>query len=267
MKKIVFPILLGALMLSSCVMYNGSKPDESSSTSAPTSSETRSTSTDTSSHIDPGPGGDITVYLVLTPVGRYAGTEGEDFSDIHITDAIKYTAKVGDALPGADKITVKSGTGKFLNWVYYDTATNPGAPTVVETIPAKNGMILYAQFGNYTIPYVPPKPGDICTFYFVNTHDWTDLKLYCWDNAGNKNAGWPGVEGLQEVDPSRKLYKFTATYGETNWVYPNFIINGSGGTVQTVDCSLEAMNNYNTVRIGDKSGEKYTVTYEANIVG
>lgn len=94
-------------------------------------------------------GDDNTIYLALSSIGVYTGSElvvQDKIEDVFLENAIEYTAKVGDPLPGADVISSTSGA-TFESWVSYD---GTGALTEYTTVPNVEGKILYAYFGGGT---------------------------------------------------------------------------------------------------------------------
>lgn len=76
-----------------------------------------------------------------------------------------------------------------------------------------------------------PVDGPMVTVYAKVPSTWSDVRVWCW-NASTQNPGnqgdWPG--------------SFTMTKDEDGWYYveipqgyPNLLINGNGGSVQTAD--------------------------------
>ena len=103
-------------------------------------------------------GTEVTVYLVLSSVGTLDGIKGISYGDLHLEYTHRMQGKVGDPLPGKDRVGHIYGSADFSGWVAYEGA---GAPTVYTTVPAVNNKILYAQFApNGTAPVTPePTPG------------------------------------------------------------------------------------------------------------
>lgn len=89
----------------------------------------------------------VDTYLVLSKVGLYQGQKGESFGDpYYLENTVKFTAAVGDPLPGKDDVTtIPSSAGEFLSWVRYE---GTGAPVKYETVPAERDAILYAVFSD-----------------------------------------------------------------------------------------------------------------------
>lgn len=75
------------------------------------------------------------------------------------------------------------------------------------------------------------------TIYFVNTHDWTDVKAYAWykDGTGtHEYSKWDYSPTMTRVDPAAKLYSI-----DIPPEYVNIIFWGkSDGTKQTVDLTI-----------------------------
>lgn len=141
-NKLIKALLLSGILLSA-VSCKGGDTD-------PSSSEDSSGNPSTPSYIDPEDepelpiGADITVYLVLSKIGLYENNPGTKIEKYSIENAIAYNTKVGDPLPGADKVTSTSGA-TFVSWVKYD---GNGAPTKYETAPNKNNQILYVNWSS-----------------------------------------------------------------------------------------------------------------------
>ena len=80
--------------------------------------------------------------------------------------------------------------------------------------------------GEYTLTanYIPE------TVYFVNTAEWSDVKVYAWGDGSLKNADWPGeaLTPTGEKIGGFDVYKYTSGAG-----YKNVIFNGKSG--QTPD--------------------------------
>lgn len=80
--------------------------------------------------------------------------------------------------------------------------------------------------GDYTLTanYTPE------TIYFVNTAEWSDVKVYAWGDGSLKNADWPGeaLTPTGEKIGGFDVYKYTSGAG-----YKNVIFNGKSG--QTPD--------------------------------
>ena len=102
-------------------------------------------------------GTEVTIYLVLSSVGTLDGITGITYGDFNLEYAHRLIAKVGDPLPGKDRVKHLYQSADFEAWVAYEGA---GAPTVYTTVPGVNNKILYAQFTpNGTTPVVPdPDP-------------------------------------------------------------------------------------------------------------
>ncbi len=141
-KNLIKTLFLSGILLALAACSGGGT--SSSSSTSETSSGTSSSVTSVNPEDEPElpEGTAITVYLVLSKIGLYEGQAGENIEAYHIENAIAYDTKVGDALPGADKITSTSGA-TFVSWVKYD---GNGAPTKYEKAPNKNHQILYVNW-------------------------------------------------------------------------------------------------------------------------
>ena len=88
-------------------------------------------------------GSDVVIYLDLSSIGLYEGKKGQDFPEMFLENAIKLETKVGQPLPGADKVTASTSNVKFAGWMYYD---GDGAPQKYEKAPGYNNRVLLANF-------------------------------------------------------------------------------------------------------------------------
>ena len=141
-------------------------------------------------------GTEVTIYLVLSSVGTIDGSSGTIYSDLHLEHAYRLNARVGEALPGKDRIKHAYNSADFEAWVAYEGA---GAPTVYTTVPGVNNKILYAQFTpNGNAPDTPtPTPGpdvDTTTKTFTLQTNFGDqnwsiadplIAAHAWDDNGN----------------------------------------------------------------------------------
>lgn len=74
-------------------------------------------------------------------------------------------------------------------------------------------------------------------FTFINSSGWTDLHFYAWKGE-TKNAEWPGVAIDSYVGQNEFFQdKFAIDWAE----YDHFVINGSNGTVKTVDIDVSGL--------------------------
>ena len=164
--------------------------------------------------------GNITTYLVLSPVGLYRGQKGESFdAPLYLENTIKYEAAAGTALPGKDDITAPNTAGEFDHWETYE---GTGFPTVYDKVPAESGKILYAFYtnnGSTPTPPPPPPPPEGETTYYLNTGgtslwgaDSAWFAVYLWNGSGNT---W-----VKLTQVTNDIYSFsvnTATY--TNAIF------------------------------------------------
>lgn len=101
----------------------------------------------------------VTVYLVLTPVGLYNGTPGLSYGDLNLENTIAFTGLSGEALPGKEAVThATNAKAHFESWLCYE---GKGAPTVYTTVPYEDNKILYANFvadGYQPVPGPTPTP-------------------------------------------------------------------------------------------------------------
>lgn len=140
-------------------------------------------------------GTEVTIYLVLSSVGTLDGITGITYGDFNLEYTYRLIGKVGDPLPGKDRVKHIYQSADFEAWVAYEGA---GAPTVYTTVPGVNNKILYAQFTpNGTAPVTPdvdPDPEvDTTTKTFTlktnfGDQNWSNddplIAAYAWnDNA------------------------------------------------------------------------------------
>ena len=182
-NKLFLLISLVAMGLSSCVMYNGqSKPDSGKKKQQPQSSQVEQSSVQSSenpgenmptppNHNDPEdlPAETaVTVYLVF---GEYGKLDGEFVtnridSPVFLEHAVALAAKVGDDLPGKDRVQSSVPHSEFVAWTAYN---NDGKITEYAKVPAIDGKILYASFsggegGKQGSSDVQPTPQPTPTF-------------------------------------------------------------------------------------------------------
>ena len=158
-------------------------------------------------------GTEVVIYLVLSSVGQLDGITGISYGDFNLEYTHRLIAKVGDPLPGKDRVTHLYKSADFEAWVAYEGA---GAPTVYTTVPGVNNKILYAQFtpnGSEPDP-LPPTPDpevDTTTKTFTLKTNFGDqnwsiddplIAAYAWnDNAYSRTfAGYKVDENTYTFD-------------------------------------------------------------------
>lgn len=155
-KKIMLFLPLAAMILSGCVMYNGRdmvNPNDPSPTPEPSPEPTPTPEPP----VPPTPvTGKVTTYLVLGEYGRYRGNPGTAVEKLYLENTLTYEADVGTDLPKADEISSTAGS-TFEYWQSYE---GTGATKRYNSVPAVDGMILYAKFsgGNGSGGGVDPTP-------------------------------------------------------------------------------------------------------------
>lgn len=141
-------------------------------------------------------GSEVAIYLVLSSVGTIDGAPGTTYPELYLENAYRLNARVGDPLPGKDRIKHIYKSADFDSWVAYEGA---GAPTVYTTVPGVNNKILYAQFTPNGSPSVPPTPTpgpdvDTTTTTFTlqtnfGSENWSTadplIAAYAWDDSAN----------------------------------------------------------------------------------
>lgn len=136
-----------------------------------------------------------TVYLVLSSIGLYQGSAGENIESLYLENAVAYTALVDSDLPGADQVTsIASSNSTFSGWISYD---GDGAPTTYTKVPNVKNKILYAQFtktGN-SGGSSDPTPTNKRIYCKVAQSWWKSdnaaVGAHMW--GGGYDTIWPGV--------------------------------------------------------------------------
>ena len=106
-------------------------------------------------------------------------------------------------------------------------------------------------------PYTDPVGGR--TVYFSNVNHWDTVYAYVWNDAGGKNAEWPGeVMTLVEEDNGfgQQVYSFTVS-GEYN-----YIIFSNGNGIQCADINLNEVADNGFYLTGDIVNDKGHYGYE-----
>lgn len=162
MKKSLLLVLfpLAVVTLSGCVKYNGKNKDGSpkTTTTTTTTTEPAPTSTDPSTTteppVPPAPTGQINLYLVLGPNGRYENAAGDAVPTKYLSNTKIITIDRGAALPDKSKVTSTVTGSTFSHWV--DRATTE----TVTKAPDAEEAVLVAVFeggdgGNTPTPSSP----------------------------------------------------------------------------------------------------------------
>ena len=176
MKKTVLKAIVLALSLSlltGCVLYNGKNKDGSpkgGSSSQPSSSEPATSDTTSSSSEDPEvppdvpptpptpAEGQLNVYLVLGPNGRYENTVGEDIPSKFLENTKLITLAYGADLPGKSVITSTVSGSTFSHWINRET-TETATKTPYEKV--ESGEVVYvAVFSGGSGGNTPVTPDD-----------------------------------------------------------------------------------------------------------
>ena len=109
-----------------------------------------------------------------------------------------------------------------------------------------------------TDPYYPPV-GEGRTVYFSNVNHWDTVYAYVWNDAGGKNAEWPGeTMTLVEEDNGfgQQVYSFTVS-GEYN-----YIIFSNGNGIQCADINLNEVADNGFYLTGEVVNDKGHYGYE-----
>ena len=134
-------------------------------------------------------GTEVTVYLDIGDIGLFEGKAGYAISEPNLSYGVKLTTKVGDPLPGSDKITTSTGQ-TFKEWHYYKNKASVEY-TVEKTVLGYDNLIYVASYNNDAPPpepdYVTYTVNDIPSW--VTEADYTFLAM-TWTSA-NKQTWYP----------------------------------------------------------------------------
>ena len=160
MKKYLSALILplAIVAMSSCSLYNGknkdgSPKDGSSSTSVAPTTQTSTSGeepTTSSSTLPPAPTGSVNLYLVLGPNGLFDGHKQADYAPKFLENTYTGAFKIGDPLPGKNKITSEIEGSSFDHWINRDTTET------VSVVPAEDSVLVAVfeggQGGNKPTP-------------------------------------------------------------------------------------------------------------------
>lgn len=146
MKKYLSALILplAIVAMSSCSLYNGKNKDgspkdgSSSSSVAPTTQTSTSGEepTSSSSTLPPAPTGSVNLYLVLGPNGLFDGQKQADYAPKFLENTYTGSFKIGDPLPGKDKITSDIEGSSFDHWI------NRNTTETVSVVPAEDSVLV-----------------------------------------------------------------------------------------------------------------------------
>lgn len=178
------------------------------------------------------------------PSGEYEGKQQATLTAVSASDAqLVYTTDGTDPTSSSKKVA--SGTKIDIE----------GDVTL------KVGLLIGSTVsGIVTRTYSQPVPEDTHDItVYVKNPGWTDMYFYMWDAEGEQwNGGWPGkkITDKKTIDGEEWYYQtFTLPASITTF---NMVFNQGSGKSQTVDVNGITSDSYFV--IGNKSGDKYTVT-------
>ena len=103
----------------------------------------------------------------------------------------------------------------------------------------------------------------VVSYYFANNYNWSDLKVYMWnDSLGTENAPYPGVAlGERAFIDNNGDYIYKVSFNRYADNYDGFIISGidggKEGTCKTENILISGFNDNNGVKLnGWKEGEE-----------
>ncbi|MDE6006992.1 MAG: starch-binding protein [Muribaculaceae bacterium] len=153
------------------------------------------------------------------------------------------------ASPSADIFYTVNGSQANASSTKYSGPITITETTTINTY-TKNDAGEKRQSFTYTkVPYI--EPSNDHTVYFLNSGNWNDVYVYCWDNnhkeSNSFSGAWPGKKltetvTLSNVHPDvdgKPLYKYTFSE-ENDLANPQIIFNNNSGG-QTAD--LKFMDN------------------------
>jgi alpha-amylase len=178
------------------------------------------------------------------PSGEYEGKQQATLTAVSASDAqLVYTTDGTDPTSSSKKVA--SGTKIDIEG----------------DITLKVGLLIGSTVsGIVTRTYSQPVPEDTHDItVYVKNPGWTDMYFYMWDAEGEQwNGGWPGkkITDKKTIDGEEWFYQtFTLPASITTF---NMVFNQGNGKPQTVDVNGITSDSY--FLIGNKSGDKYTVT-------
>lgn len=129
-------------------------------------------------------GTEVTVYLDIGDIGLFEGKTGYTISEHNLTYGVKLATKVGDPLPGSDKITTSTGQ-TFKEWHYYKNKASVEY-TVEKTVLGYDNLIYVASYNDdappkavtYTINDIPSWVVEADYTFFAMT--WTKEVKRTW---------------------------------------------------------------------------------------
>lgn len=199
----------------------------------------------------------ITCYLNLTPTGLIDGVKGEENDTVKLDYSYTFVAKAGDPLPDETRITNSQSGITFGGWYVYEEKTNPGVPTIYETVPNQDGVILQAFWNSENTPTPggggggdTPITGNTIYLDVSGISWWANgnaaTYYYCWDASGTPTVGsWPGTQTTTKVGNYYSLtVPATSQNIIINRVNPSVLPTAEGAVWnQTVDIALQSGKN------------------------
>lgn len=139
-KTILLFLALGTL--SGCVLYNGRNKDGtpkggSSSSSESSESSSSQSSSDSGGVLPPAPTGNVNLYLVLGPNGKYDGAAGVDVPSMFLENTKSLTMAIGaDLSDVSKKVTSEIDGSSFSHWINRETTEQ------VTTVPTEDSVLV-----------------------------------------------------------------------------------------------------------------------------
>ena len=110
----------------------------------------------------------------------------------------------------------------------------------------------WSAFGGYIYIHGGSAPSDTITVYFTNSLNWTNIKIYCWDDDDNESMGeWPGTA----MTKTRGGDVYSAEIPANT---SGIVFNGDGK--QTVDITEGIVDGAHWQPSGQMEGANYKVT-------
>ena len=217
------------------------------------------------------------MLCLLMPVAAFAeeASDGKmivyaklpsDWSDPHLWAWADDGTNAFDAWPGGEMEADSNNDGWYYCWIPETTnniiinANDAAVQTSDYKLESKNAWVTVTDAENVEISYDAQTTGDLPEYvekFKIHAQvpdDWQDVCLWAWSAPDGTNAfsSWPG-EALQEGEDG------WLTLSVPGWVN-SIIVNGSDGSVQTSDLSVETGKD---LWIVVSDAENAEVTYEA----
>lgn len=180
---------------------------------------------------------------------------------------------VNNGWPGVKMEKVgQNSNGKFI-FKWTKTATQDWTPThmiltaynsnnQLYKITGDNNDVVFTNNAYYIDGGYNHTVADGSTVYFYNSENWGNVKIYAFDNRGNKyKNNWPG--NLME-NVGNGLFKYH--FDECSYTNIIFVNGNGGGANQTVDLTAENDKVYVIDGTTNNEGSHNTFTVDANLI-